>query len=181
MLSDSSQSPEWRQSIHDQLHQIAEKALCNETPGHSMQPTMLVNDAYLRLLDQKNINPESRSQVIAVGATIIRRLLVDYARRRKAEKRGGVQGRGYSLSIDQADRKNPIDILDLNDALDKLSRQNPRAARVVELKFFGGLSGDEMAEELKVTRVTVQNDWRYARAWLYSELGSDSVNDPASS
>ncbi|QDV43595.1 RNA polymerase sigma factor [Stieleria neptunia] len=175
-MTDSSraQAPEWRRSIYDQLHRIAEKALRNETPGHSLQPTLLVNDAYLRLLEQKNVDPENRSQVVAAGATIIRRLLVDYARRRKAKKRGGAEGRGVSMSIDQADQKDQIDILDLNDALDKLSRQNPRAARVVELKFFGGLSGDEMASELGVTRVTVQNDWRHARAWLYTELGNES-------
>jgi len=166
---------DWRQSIYDQLHAIAERALCHETPGHSMQPTLLVNDAYLRLLEQNNVDPKCRAQVIAAGATIIRRLLVDYARKRKAEKRGGAAGRGFSLAIDQADRKDQIDIVDLNEALEKLATQNARAARVVEFKFFGGLSGDEIAAELGVTRVTVQNDWRYAREWLRAELGPESA------
>ena len=87
----------WQKSIYDQLHRLAEGALVRETPGHSLQPTMLVNDAYLKLLEQKNVDPTDRSHVMAAGATIIRRLLVDYARTRKAKKRGGADGRGIPL------------------------------------------------------------------------------------
>jgi RNA polymerase sigma factor (TIGR02999 family) len=162
---------DWHQSIYDQLHRIAGAALGRERPGHSLQPTLLVNDAYLRLLDQKNVDVGDRSQVMAAGATIIRRLLVDYARSRKAQRRGGAEGRGGALHMSVPDNANPIDLLDLHDALEKLARDNSRAARVVEMKFFGGLSGEEIAEQLDVSLRTVNNDWRFAKAWLYRTLG----------
>ena len=96
----------WHPSVYEQLHQIAERALKRESPGHSLQPTLLVNDAYLRLLEQRNVNPEDRSAVMAAGANIIRRLLVDYARKRKALKRGGEKGRGNRLHLSIADNAN---------------------------------------------------------------------------
>ncbi len=164
---------QWRDSIYGQLHQLAAGALARENPGHSLQPTMLVNDAYLRLLQQRNVNPADRSQVMAVGGNIIRRLLVDYARKRKAQKRGGLQGRGIPLHISVADNASHIDILELNDSLDLLGKENERAAQVVELKFFGGLSGEEIAEQLSISLRSVNNDWRFAKAWLYRALGPD--------
>lgn len=166
---------DWRDSIYEQLHRLAEGALARETPGHSLQPTLLVNDAYLRLLDQKNVNPDDRSQVMAAGATIIRRLLVDYARKRKAEKRGGKVGRGEPLHLSVAVGANPVDVLELNDAIDALAKDSPRAAQVVELQFFGGLFGEEIAAQLGVSLRTVRNDWRYAKAWLYAALGGEDV------
>jgi RNA polymerase sigma-70 factor (ECF subfamily) len=164
----------WQQSIYDQLHRLAEAALARETPGHSLQPTLIVNDAYLRLLEQKNIDPADRSQVMAAGATIIRRLLVDYARQRKAQKRGGENGRGIPLQVSLPDHANHIDILDLTDALVSLSRESPRAAQVVEMRFFGGLKAEEIAEQLGVSPRTISNDWRYAKAWLYQTMGPDT-------
>lgn len=164
---------QWHNSIYEQLHQLAEGALARETPGHSLQPTLLVNDAYLRLLEQRNVNPADRSQVMAAGANIIRRLLVDYARKRKAQKRGGLEGRGIPLHISVADDASLIDILELNDSLDLLGKENERAAQVVELKFFGGLSGEEIAGQLGVSLRSVNNDWRFAKAWLYRALGPD--------
>ena len=110
-------------SIYEQLHRLAEGALRRETPGHSLQPTLLVNDAYLKLLEQKNIDPADRSQVMAAGATIIRRLLVDYARTRKAQKRGGSDGRGIPLHISVADSASQLDVLELNDALEALGAE----------------------------------------------------------
>ena len=163
----------WQDSVYEQLHQLAERALAKETTGHSLQPTLLVNDAYLRLLEQRNVDPGDRSQVMAAGATIIRRLLVDYARKRKAKKRGGAAGRGNSLNVSVADSAKDMDILELNDALDALGGENPRAARVVEAKFFGGLTAEEIAEQLAVSLRTVNNDWRFAKAWLYRKLGPD--------
>ena len=169
----ASNSADWQDSVYDQLHQLAQRALAKETTGHSLQPTLLVNDAYLRLLEQRNVDPGDRSQVMAAGATIIRRLLVDYARKRKAKKRGGAAGRGNSLNVSIADSAKDMDILELNDALDALCGENPRAARVVEAKFFGGLTAEEIAEQLAVSLRTVNNDWRFAKAWLYCKLGSD--------
>ena len=103
----------WHRSVYEQLHQIAERALQCETPGHSLQPTLLVNDAYLRLLEQRNVNPEDRSAVFAAGANIIRRLLVDYARKRKALKRGGEKGRGNGLHLSIVGNANVLDVLEL--------------------------------------------------------------------
>lgn len=165
------EAADWNQSIYDQLHLIAEKALRGERPGHSLQPTLLVNDAYMRLRDQQNLDPVNRSLMLAAGATIIRRLLVDYARRRKSLKRGGQDGRGIPLHISVADDAKGLNLLELNDALDALAAEMPRAARIVELKFFGGLTGEEIAEQLDVSLRTVNNDWKFAKAWLYRELG----------
>lgn len=165
---------DWQASVYDQLHRLAVGALARETPGHSLQPTLLVHDAYLKLREQRNIDDADRSQVMAAGATIIRRLLVDYARTRKAQKRGGPDGRGLPLHISVADSANQLDVLELNDALEALAADNPRAAQVVELKFFGGLSGHEIAEQLSVSLRTVNNDWRFAKAWLYRTLSTET-------
>ena len=169
----------WHHSIYKQLREIAEKALKRETPGHSLQPTLLVNDAYLRLLEQRNVNPEDRSAVMAAGANIIRRLLVDYARKRKTLKRGGEKGRGKELHVSIVDNANVLDVLELNDALERLGEQHPRAAQVVELKFFGGLTSEEIGEQVGVSLRTVKSDWRFAKAWLYRELGSDQDDSEA--
>ncbi len=164
---------DWHPSVYTQLHQIAERALRQESPGHSLQPTLLVNDAYLRLLNQRNVCPDDRSAVLSAGATIIRRLLVDYARKRKSLKRGGEKGRGLGLHFSVADNANHLDVLELNDALESLSGERPRAAQVVELKFFGGLTSEEIGEQIGVSVRTVKSDWRFAKAWLYRELGTD--------
>jgi RNA polymerase sigma factor (TIGR02999 family) len=162
---------DWNQSIYDQLHRLAEKALTREQAGHSLQPTLLVHDAYLRLQEQRNLDPADRSLVLAAGATIIRRLLIDYARRRRRQKRGGPGGRGVPLHISVADDAKGLDVLELNDALESLASELPRAARIVELKFFGGLTGEEIAAQLEISLRTVNNDWKFAKAWLYRELG----------
>ncbi len=117
------------------------------------------------------MNREDRAQVLAVGANIIRRLLVDYARKRKAEKRGGETGRGFQLHVSLPGNANVIDVVELNDVLEKLAQKRERTAQVVELKFFGGMTSDEIAEELGISLRTVKNDWRFAKAWLYRQLG----------
>jgi len=160
-------------SVYQQLYQLAERALTREAPGHSLQPTLIVNDTYLRLIKQRNIDPEDRSMVLAAGATIIRRLLVDYARQRKRLKRGGKNGRGNPLHVSIADDANHLEVLELNDALELLGERHPRAAQVVELKFFGGLTGEEVSQQLAVSLRTVKSDWQFAKAWLYRELGTD--------
>ena len=166
----------FQRSVYDELHAIAERALTGERAGHSLQPTLLVNDAYLRLQQQKNVDPKHRSMMLAAGATIIRRLLVDYARTRKRKKRGGNEGRGIPLHVSMADDAKGLDVLDLNDALEALAKELPRAAQIVELKFFGGLTGEEIAAQLSISLRTVNNDWKFAKAWLYRELGPDSEN-----
>jgi len=177
--ADQIEEANWQPSVYQHLHRIAEKALSRERPGHSLQPTLLVNDAYMRLLDQRNISPADRSAVIAAGATIIRRLLVDYARKRKSQKRGGENGRGNRLHVSISDNANHLDVLDLNDALDTLGKERPRAAQIVELKFFGGLTGEEISEQIGVSLRTVKSDWRFAKAWLYRELRSDQDDSEA--
>ena len=162
-------------SVYQELYQIAETALTREPPGHSLQPTLLVNDAYLRLLEQRNIDPNDRSIVLAAGAKIIRRLLVDYARKRKRLKRGGEKGRGAALHVSIADNANQLEVLELNDALEQLSQHRPRAAQIVELKFFGGLTSEEISQEIGFSLRTVKSDWRFAKAWLYRALGNDQT------
>lgn len=162
----------WQPSVYQQLHKIAEQALRHESPGHFLQPTLLANDAYMRLLEQRNLRADDRAVMIAAGATIIRRLLVDYARKRKSQKRGGESGRGIGLPVSMADSANHLEVLEVNDALQALGNQRPRAAQVVELKFFDGLTGEEVAEQIGVSLRTVKSDWRFAKAWLSRELGS---------
>lgn len=180
----------WHQSIYDQLYRLAEVALTREKPGHSLQPTLVVNDAYMVLMRQGNVRAGDRAQVLAAGATIIRRILVDYARRRKAAKRGGAKGRGGAFDGDVLQNDSvcvrvngsthgntdaitdPLDIIELSQALTVLQSESPRAAQVVELRFFGGLSNDEIAAVLGISARSVSNDWRYARAWLYRALTS---------
>ena len=159
--------------MYDQLHQIAGRALKREQPGHSLQPTILVHDAYLRLLNQQNVDRDNRSEVLAAGANIIRRLLVDYARKRKSLKRGGDVGRGNCLHVSVADNANHIDVLELHDALEEFGRLRSRAAQVVELRFFGGLTSEEVADQLGISVRTVKSDWRFAKAWLYREFETD--------
>lgn len=170
----------WSQSIYDQLHEIAQQALRRESPGHSLQPTLLVNDAYMQLLKQRNVNRADKSQVLAVGATIIRRMLVDHARKRLTAKRGGDQGRGVGLDLSIVGYTNGLDVIELNDALAVLAKRHERAEKVVELRFFGGLVNEEIAEHLNISLRTVNSDWRFAKAWLYREMGPQSSETPES-
>lgn len=166
----SDSSAPWQQSIYDQLHKLANLALANESPGHSLQTTLVANDAYLRLFQQRNFDPSDTTQVKAIGANIIRRLLVDYARQRKAKKRGGTAGRGFSLRNSESDYANTMSMIELSDALTVLAGENPRAAQVVEMRFFGGLTIKEIANTLQVSERSVSYDWRFAKAWLSHAL-----------
>ncbi len=140
-----------------------------EAAGHSLQPTMLLNDALLRLAQQRNIDPASRSQVLAAGARIIRRSLVDYARKRKALKRGGQQ-KVVSLEVDVAAEQQRFDLLALHEALKAYERKHSRGASIVEMKYFGGLTNAEIARELGLSPRTVDEDLRFSKAWLRKEL-----------
>jgi RNA polymerase sigma factor (TIGR02999 family) len=156
--------------VHDDLRTIAARLLRHEAPGHTLQPTDLVHEAYLRLAGGPSASPEDRAHFLAIAARAMRHLLVDHARRRRAAKRGGGASPvritneqvGVDLSFDE--------LLALDDALERLGALDPRLRQVVECRFFGGLTEPETAQALGVTTRTVQRDWARARAWLYSEL-----------
>lgn len=156
--------------VHRELHQIAARHMAGEREGHVLQTTALMNEAYLRLVDRKDAAWQNRAHFFGMASRVMRHILVDAARARRRSKRGG-GGLLVSLS-DAADVEvaTGADIVALNDALTALEEVNPRHGRVVELRFFGGLSIEEAAHVLAVSVGTVQRDWRFARAWLYREL-----------
>jgi RNA polymerase sigma factor (TIGR02999 family) len=157
--------------VQPELRQIAARFLHRERGDHTLEPNALVNELYVRLLGAQPIAYNDRAHFFAVAAQTMRRILIDHARARVADKRGGVQQR---VSLSAVDGWRPIehseDLLALDHALGKLEKADPRAARVVELRFFGGLTEDDVAEVLGVSPITVKRDWRTARAWLVSRL-----------
>lgn len=167
-------APELALLVYDNLRRYAAAMIGREHGPRTLQPTALVHEAYLRLVDQSRVNWQGRTHFFAVGAEMIRRVLVDDARRRGAQKRGGDRER-YALQSDDLGSDTPeVDVLALDDALKKLSEMDPRAARVVELRFFGGLDEADAAEVLGVSPSTARDDWRMARAWLRDELSGAS-------
>ena len=156
--------------VYDELRKLAGRHLRHERPGHTLQTTALVHEAYLKLVDQKNANWQSRVQFFAAAAQVMRHILVDYARSRRAFKRGG----GYCrLSLDEAvlsSEEKDADLLTLNEALDGLAAIDPQQSRVVELRVFGGLTVEETAEALGVSPRTVKRDWSMAKAWLHRQI-----------
>lgn len=156
--------------VHQELKQIAAGYMRRERPEHTLQATGLVNEAYLRLVEQHNVTWHDRRHFYGIAAQCMRRILVDYARQRKAEKRGGDQ---TFVTIDESvDASTPrgIDLIALDDALAALAELDPRQAQVVELRYFGGLSIAEAAEQLDVSVATVKRDWESARVWLTCQL-----------
>jgi len=154
-----------------ELRLLAAGYLRRERANHTLQPTALVNEAYLRLVNQRTANWQNRAQFFGVAAQLMRRILVDHARLHHAAKRGGAEQHRLSLSnIDPAAGGPDIDLLALHEALDELATIDPQQSRIVELKFFGGLSIEEVAEVLGVGHATVERDWKMARAWLRSQL-----------
>lgn len=159
--------------VYDELRRLARYYLHRERPGHSLQATALVNEAYLRLVDYKRMRWENRAHFFAVSAQLMRRILVDHARRHNLKRGGGVQHVALEdTAVVGGGRAENLVVLD--DALQTLARMDARKARVVELRFFGGLSVEETAEVLQVSAVTVMRDWNSARAWLYREIGGGS-------
>jgi RNA polymerase sigma-70 factor (ECF subfamily) len=155
--------------VYDELRRLAGHYMSRERTGHSLQATALVNEAYLRLVDYKRMRWENRAHFFAVSAQLMRRILVDHARRHNLKRGGGVQHVALEDSaIVGGGRAENLVVLD--DAMQALARIDPRKAQVVELRFFGGLSVEETAEVLKVSAVTVMRDWSTARAWLYREM-----------
>jgi RNA polymerase sigma factor (TIGR02999 family) len=156
--------------VYDELRRLAGKYLSDERPGHTLQPTSLVHEAFLRLVDQTQITWQDRAHFFRTAARAMRHILVDHARAHAAQKRGGMARR---LSLEEAaiePAERAADLLALDEALDSLTTIDERKARIVELRFFGGLSVDETAELLGVHRTTVLRDWKVAKAWLHREL-----------
>lgn len=158
--------------VHKELQRLARCQLRHERPDHTLQSTALVNEAYLRLVGMNAPKWEGRTHFFAIAAQLMRQILVDYARRRRAAKRGagaGTQSLEETVMLSQAQGKD-VDVVVLDDALKALVQIDPRKAQVVELRFFGGLTFEETAEVLKVSAITVQRDWSTARAWLHREV-----------
>lgn len=158
-------------AVYDDLHAQAARALRREAPGHTLATTDLVHEAYLRLVDQRRARWENRAQFLGVAAECMRRVLVDHARARLTAKRGG-GARAVTLTDAAAPEDGPVDVLALDDALRRLAALDAQQARVVELRYFGGLNVDETAAALGVSPSTVKRDWAVARLWLRRELAA---------
>src|SRR5262245_18760980 len=164
-------------AIQPELRRIARRHMAGERRGHVLQPTALVNEAYLRLAASKDMQWHGRAHFFAAAANVMRRILVDYARERASAKRGGGT---FCISLSDADRlamPRPPDVVALDDALNELEKVDRRKNKVVELRFFGGLSLQETADVLQVSVGTVRRDWSLACAWLYRELGHNGRRD----
>lgn len=160
--------------VHAELHRLAHRCLRRESPGHELQTTALVNEAYLRLIDAQQVQWQNRAHFFAISAKLMRRILVDFARQRDYQKRGGAL---QQVSLDEALRiglQPDEDLVALDDALNALAEIDPRKERVIELRFFGGLSIEETAAVLQVSPDTVMRDWRLARVWLLRELSRET-------
>ena len=156
--------------VYGELRRLAHRHMGGERPDHTLQTTALVNEAYLRLADQTHPRWQNRAHFFAVAARVMREILVSYARSQRAEKRGGG---ALKIELDEAALVSPEEsreIVELHEALERLATLDSGKAQVVELKYFGGLNYDEMAEVLKISPVTVRRDWRFAKAWLYTQL-----------
>ncbi len=156
--------------VYDELRRLARRYMNREPAGHTLQTTALVNEAYLRLIEQKEVKWQNRAHFFAISAQLMRRILVSMARARQADKRGG---EARQVSLDEAmvfSEERAAELVALDDAMNELAALDPRRSRVVELRYFGGLSVEETAEVLKVSPDTVMREWKRAKAWLYAEL-----------
>ena len=162
--------------VYAELRAIARRHLARESPGHTLQSTALVHEAYFKLVDQRSVQWQNRSHFFGIAAQMMRRILVDHARRRHRAKRGGA---APTLSLDNAmavtEPEAEVDLLALDNVLTSLAAIDPRGARIVELRFFSGLTIDETAEVLGVSSATVKREWSTARAWLYREMRHSSA------
>ena len=157
--------------VYAELRRLAASYLRRERVGHTLQPTALVHEAYLRLIDQTQVRWQNRAHFFGVAAQMMRRILVDYARSQQAEKRGGeFQKISLDERIDVSGQDSDLDLVALDDALNRLAEIDPQKSKIVEMRFFGGLSVEETAEVLGVSVPTVKRHWRLAKAWLYGEI-----------
>jgi RNA polymerase sigma factor (TIGR02999 family) len=156
--------------VYGELHRLAAHYLSREGTGHTLQPTALVHEAYLRLVDQRRVDWRNRAQFLGVAASMMRRILVNHARDRSAQKRGGRREQVTLSLVESPSGRPDVELIALEDALQRLAELDPRKGRVVELKFFGGLTIEEIAELLEVSGATVEREWAFARAWLYDAI-----------
>jgi RNA polymerase sigma factor (TIGR02999 family) len=165
--------------VYDHLRRIAGAQLRREIPGHSLQPTALVHEAYLRLVDQRQVHWRNRAHFFGVAASLMRRILVDHARARLAGKRGGGLKRVTLLGDEAttAESSPAIDVLALHESLRRMAAFNPRQERIVELRYFGGLTIDEAAEVLGISAATLVREWTIAKAWLRADLSSSPADN----
>jgi RNA polymerase sigma factor (TIGR02999 family) len=156
--------------VYDELRRLAAAYLRRERADHTLQPTALVHEAYLRLVDQRSVDWTNRAQFVGVAAVLMRRILVNHARNRAAGKRGGGAVHGpLTIAVDALGRA-PVDVLAVHEALEDLAALDARKSKVVELKFFGGLTTSEIGEALQLSSATVEREWSFARAWLYDKV-----------
>lgn len=157
--------------VYDELHRQASRYLRRERIGHTLQTTALIHETYLKLIDQREVNWQNRAHFFGIAAQVMRRILVDYAKTRHRAKRGGI---GENLPFEESrlavSTEKSIDLVVLDEALTRLTVFDQRQARIVELRYFSGLSVEETAEVLRVSPATVKNDWRTAKAWLHREI-----------
>jgi RNA polymerase sigma-70 factor, ECF subfamily len=163
--------------VHQELHRIAQRCMAGERAGHSLQATVLVNEAYLRLVDAKDVAWHDRAHFLAVAARAMRRILVEHARAHRARKRGGGATRVTFNEALVVTNEPGQDFVALDDALEELAKFDERKSRVIELRYFGGLSVEDTASVLKVSPATVMGDWRLAKAWLRREMRGDGSHD----
>lgn len=160
--------------VYEELRRIARNHMGRERVGHTLQTTALVNEAYLRLVDQKHTRWQNRAHFFAIAAQLMRRILVDYARRKQYQKRGGGAPQVTLAEAEFLTDEKAPDLVALDQALKSLTEIDPRRSQVVELRFFGGLSIEETAEVLKVSPTTVERDWTIAKAWLHKTVTGDA-------
>jgi RNA polymerase sigma factor (TIGR02999 family) len=161
--------------VYKELHRLARRYMAGERSGHTLQTSALVNEAYLRLVDVQKVNWQNRAHFFSVSAQLMRRILVDFARSRRSLKRGGD---APTVSLEEGlivPSARGADVVALDDALKTLAAMDPRRSRVVELRFFGGLSAEESAEVLKVSAETVMHDWKLAKVWLLRQLSMGNL------
>ncbi len=161
-------------AIYADLHRIANRQLLEERPDHTLQPTALVHEAYLKLVDQRSTDWKDRQHFFSIAARVIRRILVDHARERRAQKRGREYRRIEIETVELSAGGCNTDLIELDEALQELAELNARHAQVVEMRFFGGLTLEEVAQTLGIARRTVDREWAAARAWLYVRLSDSS-------
>ncbi len=160
--------------VYDELRRLARAFLGRERRNHTLQATALVHEAYLRLIDQRQVDWKNRAQFVGVAAVMMRRILVNHARGRAADKRGGEAER-VTLSLADIGEAPSVDLIALHEALDTLAAIDARKSRIVELKFFGGLTTAEMAEVMELSPATIEREWSFSRAWLYDVLAGGAA------
>jgi RNA polymerase sigma factor (TIGR02999 family) len=160
--------------VYDELHRLAHHYMKRESPGNTLQTSALVNEAFVKLVDQKNVRWQNRAHFFGIAAQLMRRILVDHARSRQTAKRGGaVRAISFDDGLYVSDERN-AEVVAVHEALEQLSKLDPRKGQIVELRFFGGLSIDETADVLGVSPGTVMRDWTLAKAWLHREMSAQA-------